>query len=48
MKEYEKPQRSFTPPEAGQGVNLILCVLYTMTYMILQGLKENLREMDIF
>ena len=31
MKEYEKPQRSFTPLDSkhltGQGVNLILCVL---------------------
>jgi len=29
-------------------IKLILCVLQTMIYMISQGLKENLRELDIF
>ena len=28
----------------GHRVTLILCVLYTMTYMILQGSYENSRE----
>jgi len=41
-KEYEKPQRSFTPLDVyyltGQGVNLILCVLKK------QGLKLTTDE----
>jgi len=41
MKGYERNHR-------GHREKLILCVLQTMNYVILQGLKENLRELDIF
>jgi len=48
MKGYE---RNHTCLPSGREVTerkLILCVLQTMIYMISQGLKENLRELDIF
>ena len=47
MKEYDKPHLP-TVRQGGHRVNLIPCALQTMNYVILQGLKENLRELDIF